>query len=127
MDHCSLLGKKIRTGLAFDPCIFAQVTTSADAERPAHARNDPAAELTQSRAGGVGAGTPGRVFKITPAGALTTLHTFAATDGVLPYGGLTLGADGNFYGTTELGGLNRGGTVFRAPPDLEREFAQPKL
>jgi len=59
----------------------------------------------------------GMVFKVTPSGTLTTLHTFCAqrtcADGSNPYAGLVLGTDGNFYGTTALGGAHNSGTVFR--------------
>jgi len=55
----------------------------------------------------------GTVFKITPAGTLTTLHLFDSTDGGWPLSGVTRGTDGNFYGTTVLGGANGAGTIFR--------------
>jgi uncharacterized repeat protein (TIGR03803 family) len=62
----------------------------------------------------------GTVFKVTPAGTLTTLYTFCpntlCTDGERPLAGLTLGPDGNFYGTTDLGGANNLGTVFKVTP-----------
>jgi uncharacterized repeat protein (TIGR03803 family) len=75
-----------------------------------------------------GLDTCGTVFKITPAGVLTTLYNFCSqthcTDGIEPYAGLVQGADGNFYGTTWMGGtncvpgLNGGcGTVFKITPD----------
>jgi len=48
----------------------------------------------------------GTIFKITPSGTLTTLHTFSGSDGANPIGGLMEGADGALYGTTEAGGLN---------------------
>jgi uncharacterized repeat protein (TIGR03803 family) len=54
----------------------------------------------------------GTTFKITPAGVLTTLHTFDATDGYQPEAAMIQGANGNFYGTTELGGTSGYGTVF---------------
>ena len=60
--------------------------------------------------------TNGTVYKITPAGALTVLYNFDVTHGALPYGGLTLGTDGNFYGTTYQGGANSSGTVFMITP-----------
>ncbi len=50
---------------------------------------------------GIGCGV---VFKVTPSGTLTVLHAFAGPEGADPYAGLTLGADGNFYGTTQHGG-----------------------
>jgi uncharacterized repeat protein (TIGR03803 family) len=61
--------------------------------------------------GGIGNGT---VFKITPAGTLTTLHSFNVGDGSVPVAGLLQGTDGNLYGTTYDGGVNApDGTVFR--------------
>jgi uncharacterized repeat protein (TIGR03803 family) len=54
----------------------------------------------------------GTVFKITPTGALTVLHSFAETDGRWP-GDLVQGTDGNFYGTTAYGGAYYSyGTIF---------------
>jgi uncharacterized repeat protein (TIGR03803 family) len=55
----------------------------------------------------------GTVFKITPAGALTTLASFSDTNGANPYAALTVGKDGNFYGTTYFGGRTDNGTVFQ--------------
>jgi uncharacterized repeat protein (TIGR03803 family) len=55
----------------------------------------------------------GTVFKITPNGALTTLHSFDGTDGSNPNAALVQGTDGNFYGTTSGGGAIGDGTVFR--------------
>jgi uncharacterized repeat protein (TIGR03803 family) len=67
-----------------------------------------------STATGGGATGVGAAFKITPAGALTTLHSFTltGTDGYNPDSGLTLGTDGNFYGTTMQSGTGYG-TVFK--------------
>jgi len=42
-----------------------------------------------------------------------TVHTFDGTDGSSPYGALVQGIDGNLYGTTEAGGANGAGTVFK--------------
>jgi len=62
----------------------------------------------------------GTIFKITPAGTLTTLYNFCSqsgcTDGIFPYGGLVQGTDGNFYGTASNGG-DGWGTVFKITPD----------
>jgi uncharacterized repeat protein (TIGR03803 family) len=83
---------------------------------------------TTSR-GGINDGTNsyGTVFKMTPDGTLTTLVSFTGTNapylGAVP-GRLIQGSDGNFYGTTHVGGstnhpINFGGysycygTVFK--------------
>lgn len=66
----------------------------------------------------------GTVFRISPSGSYTNLHSFAGgygygnDDGHAPYGGLVQGRDGNFYGTTALGGgnANGAGVVFRIGP-----------
>jgi uncharacterized repeat protein (TIGR03803 family) len=64
--------------------------------------------------GGSGSGT---VFKMTPSGVLTTLVSFNGTNGTYPMAGLVEGNDGNFYGTTQIGGTNGGyGTVFKMTP-----------
>jgi len=55
----------------------------------------------------------GTVFKISPNGVLTTLHSFTGYDGAQPHAGLVQGSDGNFYGTTYGGGMNGYGTVFQ--------------
>jgi uncharacterized repeat protein (TIGR03803 family) len=67
--------------------------------------------------------TGGTVFKLTPAGQLTTLYTFCSqshcADGAYPLVGLTQATDGNLYGTTFQGGFNSaggGGTIFRITP-----------
>jgi uncharacterized repeat protein (TIGR03803 family) len=69
----------------------------------------------------------GTVFKITAGGKLTTLYRFCSqtncTDGANPYAGLVQGTDGNFYGTTETGGVGCShpipgcGTVFKITPE----------
>ena len=54
--------------------------------------------------GGTGGGT---IFELTPGGKLTTIYSFPAqlmTDPQEPYGGLIQGPNGNFYGTTRIGG-----------------------
>jgi uncharacterized repeat protein (TIGR03803 family) len=61
-----------------------------------------------------GADNYGTVFEITPAGSLTTLHSFDKTDGIYPIPGLVQATDGNFYGvTTGALGYHAYGTVFK--------------
>jgi uncharacterized repeat protein (TIGR03803 family) len=67
--------------------------------------------------GGYGCGT---VFKVTPSGTLTTLYNFCSRincrDGANPDAGLIQATDGSLYGTTQSGGANNLGTVFRFTP-----------
>jgi uncharacterized repeat protein (TIGR03803 family) len=61
----------------------------------------------------------GAVFKITPSGTLTTLHSFCTQtncpDGWFPKGALIEGSNGDFYGTTYFGGATNAyaGTIFK--------------
>jgi uncharacterized repeat protein (TIGR03803 family) len=62
----------------------------------------------------------GTMYKITTAGALTPIYNFCSltscVDGGYPFGGVTLGFDGDFYGTTQGGGSHAAGTVFKVTP-----------
>src|SRR5208283_456992 len=60
----------------------------------------------------------GSVFRISPNGSETTLYSFGglSNDGILPRANLVQGNDGNFYGTTVIGGTTWGGTVFQISP-----------
>lgn len=62
----------------------------------------------------------GTVFSVTTGGTLTTLHSFASTEGNSPGGGLVQATDGNYYGTTQSGGSGANctydggcGTIFK--------------
>jgi uncharacterized repeat protein (TIGR03803 family) len=73
---------------------------------------------TTGQGGANGAGT---VFKITAAGALTTLVSFDGADGSGPDAGLVQASNGDLYGTTAGGGASGGtnsnaGTVFKITP-----------
>jgi uncharacterized repeat protein (TIGR03803 family) len=54
---------------------------------------------------------------LTAGGALKSLFSFNTTNGSAPEAGLALGKDGNFYGTTTLGGRFGLGTIFRFSTD----------
>jgi uncharacterized protein (TIGR03437 family) len=62
-------------------------------------------------------GNGGAIFRITPAGTLTTTYSFSGgSDGGEPWAGLIQASDGNFYGTTAYGGANGWGTIFEITP-----------
>ncbi len=76
-------------------------------------------------AGGIGCGT---VFELSPpqvpgeAWTETILHRFSPNpeDGAGPEAGLTLDRQGQLYGTTSGGGINKAGTVFKIAQDGPR-------
>jgi uncharacterized repeat protein (TIGR03803 family) len=60
----------------------------------------------------------GAIFKITPAGEFTLLHTFHPNgfDGATPTSAPIIGSDGNLYGTTSAGGAHGYGEIYRIDP-----------
>ncbi len=67
-----------------------------------------------------GSGSGGTVYQVTPGGIEKILHNFGAgSDGLFPYYGAPIiqGADGYLYGTTEDGGLNGYGMIFKISTD----------
>jgi uncharacterized repeat protein (TIGR03803 family) len=73
---------------------------------------DAAGNLYGTTVGG-GASNAGVVFKVDRSGNETVLYSFTgAADGGNPQVGVTLGADGNLYGTADSGGASSAGAVF---------------
>jgi uncharacterized repeat protein (TIGR03803 family) len=61
-----------------------------------------------------GASNCGTIFKVTPSGTLLWYYSFPClSGGSNPIGPLVQAKDGNFYGTTQLGGSFNVGTVFK--------------
>jgi uncharacterized repeat protein (TIGR03803 family) len=58
----------------------------------------------------------GTIFEITPAGEFTLVHSLVSSEGGESYAGLTIGTDGNFYGTASAFGEYKYGTVFQMSP-----------
>ncbi|MGD0258926.1 MAG: choice-of-anchor tandem repeat GloVer-containing protein [Verrucomicrobiota bacterium] len=87
--------------------------------------NGPTGALMQGADGNFYGLTPyggaygkGNAFRLTPGGVLTTIYSFTGgRDGYTPAGALVQGLDGNFYGTTTLGGLGSPGTAFKLTPN----------
>ncbi len=57
----------------------------------------------------------GSIFRVSLTGVGSLVYSFTSgpADGASPFGGLIQGSDGNLYGTTEQGGANEDGTVYR--------------
>jgi uncharacterized repeat protein (TIGR03803 family) len=67
-----------------------------------------------------GSNDEGTVFEMSPAGNVATLYSFCSqpncSDGAVPNAGLIQAPDGIFYGTTNAGGTNHFGTIFKITP-----------
>jgi uncharacterized repeat protein (TIGR03803 family) len=71
---------------------------------------DDGAFYGTTRNGGTGGGY-GTIFRITSTGVLTSLHSFDWNDGAYPASPLIQAQDGNFWGTTQLGGYSDPGAA----------------
>jgi uncharacterized repeat protein (TIGR03803 family) len=93
---------------------FCSLTGCTDGQYPyAPLVRDAAGNLYGTTQYG-GTSNIGVVFKLSPAGKETVLHSFTGgADGVYPYAGLFRDAAGNLYGTTENGGTANLGVVFK--------------
>jgi uncharacterized repeat protein (TIGR03803 family) len=131
---------KYKTGLLLKALLIVSLVTTARAQIPSQlfafgcdsqtgvcANGENPNSLIQSAdgnfygtttTGGIGNAARGTVFKITSAGQLTTLFTFVADpNGNYPNGelptSLVEGNDGFLYGTTDAGGANNVGVVYK--------------
>jgi uncharacterized repeat protein (TIGR03803 family) len=56
----------------------------------------------------------GFVYKITPNGIFTIIYNFTNNpDGSVPFSQLVIDVNNNLYGTTRLGGIQSGGTIYK--------------
>jgi uncharacterized repeat protein (TIGR03803 family) len=112
--------KLTSTGVLTTLYAFCSQTNCADGGKPV-------ARLVQASNGyfyGItttgGANGSGTIFRITPAGVFTTLHSFCGQanclDGGSPNAELIQANDGNFYGVTQLGGTTNAGVLFKLTP-----------
>jgi uncharacterized repeat protein (TIGR03803 family) len=83
---------------------------------------NPVAGLVQGTDGNFYGTTPsggehfqGIVYRISQGAGFTVLHSFSGypVEGGVPFAALVQGNDGNFYGTTAVGGTHFKGTVFK--------------
>jgi len=97
---------------------FCSKARCADGSQPVSVLFDGKGSLFGTAAAGGSHGS-GTAFTIDGGGTFRVLHNFCSqagcADGISP-GALTLGRDGNFYGTTSSGGKTHSGTVFRMTP-----------
>ncbi len=71
----------------------------------------------------VATGAHQRMFKLTPNGVYSTIHTFCSqascSDGSNPVGSPIVDKAGNFYGMTKTGGAFGFGTIFKLTPQFK--------
>lgn len=60
----------------------------------------------------------GTVFRISRAGTFSTLYRFHGIDGDAPEANVTVASDGTLYGTTEFGGAQGTGNIYRLQPPM---------
>jgi uncharacterized repeat protein (TIGR03803 family) len=91
--------------------------TSSDGRMPfGHVSRAPNGDLYGMTSRGGSDADVGTIFRLTPGGTLTTIHVFPgfpSTDGAVPQSGLTLGPDGNLYGSARGGGSFDAGVILR--------------
>jgi uncharacterized repeat protein (TIGR03803 family) len=66
--------------------------------------------------GGAGYGAVYQMKHVGSGWTLNPLHNFAGSDGAIPTAPVVFGPDGALYGTTEFGGANSKGNVFKLRP-----------
>jgi uncharacterized repeat protein (TIGR03803 family) len=112
-DGCGVV---FRLSPAGTETILHSFTGGADGAAPvAGLIRDAAGNLYGTTALG-GASGEGVVFKLSPSGTETVLHSFTGPDGAHPGASLLRDAAGNLYGTTSVGGAHGNGVVFKLSP-----------
>lgn len=125
--------KTASAAIAFAMLIFISAALPAQAQTPTVLYNfvnglsdaaSPAGNIVQGRDGnmygvgaiiGRGANSTGAIYKISPAGAESVFFNFPATISRC-FSGLTLGSDGNFYGTCGANMATGTGILYRLTP-----------
>ena len=100
---------------------FCSQANCADGQEPNSLVATSSGTLYGTTFAGGASNSRGTIFKVTPSGAFSTLHTFCTEGGTTcaagAYpGGLFQASDGNLYGGTSDGGANAAGTVFKISP-----------
>jgi uncharacterized repeat protein (TIGR03803 family) len=97
---------------------FCQLTTCTDGKTPFGGLAEGPDHNLYGTTNLGGASNVGTIYRLTPSGTLTVLHSFDdVDDGSRPRGKLILASDGYLYGTTYTGGAGSHGTVFKIKPN----------
>jgi uncharacterized repeat protein (TIGR03803 family) len=117
MNFSGNVFKMTRGGKVTSIYDFCSLPNCADGEIPVTSltRGNDGNFYGTTQSGGTKGGF-GTIFKLTPAGVLTTLHSFSGQDGAAPYSPLLLASNGDFYGTTNEGAQYGAGSFFTITP-----------
>ena len=120
-DGCGTIFKMTPGGTLTTLYSFCAQTGCPDGEYPNGLVQATNGDFYGTTCCGGAHGYYGTIFKITPGGTLTTLHSFCAQtgcpDGRIPYSGALIQAsNGDLYGTASEGGAADQGTVFKITP-----------
>ena len=95
-------------------CSFSGSTDGASPRMPLVQGLDGNFYGTALQGGAAGLGT---LFRVSPAGVLTNLHSFTGgADGSQPFCALARGEDGGLYGSASGGGASGYGTIYKLTP-----------
>jgi uncharacterized repeat protein (TIGR03803 family) len=110
-------GSVFRADASGQVTVLHQFLGGADGEKPRGITALPSGDLLIITERG-GNHDLGAVYRMTPAGSMTLLHSFGALGpaGNSPISPLTVGSDGNYYGSTNRGDINFNGTLFSMAP-----------
>ena len=114
------LGGAINLGSVFRVSSTGQETVLHSFAGGKHDGAYPYAGLVRDNSGNLygttfagGAFDVGTIFRLSPSGTMTVVHSFAAgSDGASPSAGLVFDSHGHAYGTTQAGGQSGFGTVY---------------
>lgn len=118
-DACGAVAQEVSITVIHS---FTAAAASVDGLHPGRLTLGPDGSLYGTTTAG-GPWSGGTIFRMTMAGAVTTLHAFKGREGLNPDDCLVPGADGAFYGTTSLSprtwNWRNRSSVFRITPQGE--------
>jgi len=99
---------------------FCELPLCADGDLPSGALIQATDENLYGTTIAGGTKNAGTIYTISPFGVFSILYNFCSekncADGSSPSAGVIQGMDGNFYGTTPVGGIHRYGTAYKITP-----------
>ena len=114
--HCGSFGAVFKVSPSGSEQVLYKFTGAANGFGPSAGLSaDAQGNLYGTTAFG-GTSSQGTIFKVTPTGTQTVLHSLTGSDGGTPRGRVIFDSQGNLYGTAVGGGAHSCGTVFKLTP-----------